>query len=85
MSVGPASTQRLRTIYFDTPTHGLREAGISLRLRSHNGGWLQTVKADQHVTQGVSNPRELEVLLAIDHPDIDKIADKSSSAAWQRR
>jgi len=76
LSVGPASTQRLRTIYFDTPTHGLREAGISLRLRSHNGGWLQTVKADQHVTQGVSNPRELEVLLAIDHPDIDKIADK---------
>ena len=76
LSVGPASTQKLRTIYFDTPTLGLREAGISLRLRSHNGGWLQTVKADQHVTQGVSNPEELEVLLAADHPDVDKIADK---------
>ena len=76
LSVGPASTQKLRTIYFDTPTHGLREAGISLRLRSHNGGWLQTVKADQHVTQGVSNPQELEVVLATDHPDLDKIADK---------
>jgi triphosphatase len=76
LSVGPASTQKLRTIYFDTPTHGLREAGISLRLRSHNGGWLQTVKADQHVTGGVSNPQELEVLLASDHPDVDKIADK---------
>jgi triphosphatase len=76
LSVGPASTQKLRTIYFDTPTHGLREAGISLRLRNYNGGWLQTVKADQHVSAGLSNPLELEVLLAIDRPDVDKIADK---------
>src|SRR5262245_367511 len=76
LRVGPASTQKLRTIYFDTPTHGLREAGISLRLRSHNGGWLQTVKADQHVSEGVSNPQELEVVLAAAHPDVDKIADK---------
>src|SRR5690349_9668237 len=76
LSVGPASTQKLRTIYFDTPTHGLHEAGISLRLRNYNGGWLQTVKADQHVSAGLSNPFELEVLLAIDRPDVDKIADK---------
>jgi inorganic triphosphatase YgiF len=76
LTIGPASTKKLRTIYFDTPTHGLHEAGLSLRLRSQNGGWLQTVKADQHVAGGLSNPVELETLLTTDRPDIGKIADK---------
>jgi triphosphatase len=76
LSIGPASTKKLRTIYFDTPTHALHEAGLSLRLRSQNGGWLQTVKADQHVVGGLSNPVELEAVLATDTPDLGKIADK---------
>jgi len=76
LTIGPASTKKLRTIYFDTPTHGLHEAGLSLRLRSQNGGWLQTVKADQEVAGGLSNPVELEILLPTDRPDIGKIADR---------
>jgi triphosphatase len=59
-SVGPTATKKLRTVYFDTPKHDLHAAGISLRLRRQNGGWLQTVKADQHIADGVSNPVELE-------------------------
>jgi inorganic triphosphatase YgiF len=76
LSIGPASTMKLRTIYFDTPAHGLHEAGLSLRLRNQNGSWLQTVKSDQHVAAGLSNPVELEVLLTTDQPDLGKIADK---------
>jgi inorganic triphosphatase YgiF len=34
----------------------LHAAGISLRLRRQDGGWLQTVKVDQHIEGGVSNP-----------------------------
>jgi inorganic triphosphatase YgiF len=46
------------------PKHDLHAAGISLRLRRQNGGWLQAVKADQHVADGVSNPIELEAPVA---------------------
>jgi len=76
LSVGPAETKKLRTVYFDTPKHDLHAAGISLRLRRQNGGWLQTVKADQHVVDGVSNPVELEASVAGEEPDLAKIADK---------
>ena len=41
LSVGPAKTKKLRTVYFDTPKHDLHAAGISLRLRRQNSGWLQ--------------------------------------------
>jgi triphosphatase len=76
LTVGPVSSKTLRTIYFDTPEHDLHALGISLRLRKQNGNWLQTLKADQHVGDGVSNPVELEVELKTDRPDVDRIADK---------
>jgi inorganic triphosphatase YgiF len=69
--MAPAATKKLRTVYFDTPKHDLRAAGISLRLRGQNGGWLQTVKADQHVADGVSNPIELEAPVAGKEPRQD--------------
>ena len=84
LMLGPASTKKLRTIYFDTPAHGLHEVGITLRLRSQNGGWLQTVKTDQHVVDGVSNPVELEVPLETDRPDVGKIADKKIKRTVQK-
>jgi triphosphatase len=76
LMVGPVSSRMLRTIYFDTPEHDLHALGISLRLRKRNGSWLQTLKADQRVADGVSNPVELEVELEVDRPDIERIADK---------
>jgi triphosphatase len=81
LTVGPVSTKKLRTIYFDTPEHGLHALGISLRLRNQNGGWLQTLKAEQQVCDGVSNPVELEVQLDGDRPDIGRIADKKIKRA----
>ena len=85
LSAGPAETKKLRTVYFDTPKHDLHAAGISLRLRRQNGGWLQTVKADQHVVDGVSNPVELEASVAGDEPDLAKIADKRSSVSSRKQ
>ena len=76
LGLGPISSKKLRTIYFDTPEHSLHARGISLRLRNQNGGWLQTLKADQHLADGVSNPVELEVSLEADRPDVARIADK---------
>jgi triphosphatase len=84
LSAGPAATKKLLTVYFDTPKHDLHTAGISLRLRRQNGGWLQTVKADQHVAAGVSNPVELEASIAGEEPDLAKIADKKIKRVIQK-
>ena len=84
LGIGPPTRKKLRSIYFDTPDHDLHAAGISLRLRRQNGGWLQTVKAEQHVDGGVSNPIELEALVDREEPDLAKIADKKIKRAVQK-
>ena len=84
LSIGPAVTKELRTIYFDTPEHDLHAACISLRLRRQDGGWQQTVKVDQHVEGGLSNPIELQTYVEEERPDITKIADKKVRRAVQK-
>src|SRR5262245_26209042 len=68
LTVGKPVTRTLRSIYFDTPDHRLRAQGISLRLRAIGDQWVQTVKGalgnKTGVRNGVSNPDELEVLVA---------------------
>ncbi|MGH6836715.1 MAG: CHAD domain-containing protein [Methylocella sp.] len=39
-----AAHQRLRTIYFDTPDHGLWKRGFTARVRATGEGYVQTVK-----------------------------------------
>ena len=84
LGIGPPTRKKLRSIYFDTPQHDLHAAGISLRLRRQNGGWLQTVKADEQVDGGVSNPIELEAPVDREEPDLAKIADKKIKRAVKK-
>jgi triphosphatase len=81
---GEGGRKKLRTVYFDTPAHDLHAAGLSLRLRRQNGNWLQTVKADQKVAGGLSNPIELECTVKGEEPDLSKITDKKIRRAVQR-
>jgi triphosphatase len=75
LTVGRPVTRTLRSIYFDTPDHRLRAQGISLRLRAVGDQWVQTVKGGQGVKNGVSNPDELEVVVARPEPDLAAIDD----------
>lgn len=40
----PGRTKQLRATYFDTPSHALRNAGFSVRVRQSGGKFVQTVK-----------------------------------------
>jgi inorganic triphosphatase YgiF len=93
LTVGKPVTETLRSIYFDTPDHRLRAQGISLRLRAaidQKGGsqrsetWLQTVKGGKGVTSGVSNPDEIEAVVARAEPDLAAINDRKLRQAIAR-
>src|SRR5262245_58596946 len=84
LGVGLRERKKVRSVYFDTPEHDLHQAGISLRLRQQEGGWLQTVKAEQQVEEGVSHPIELEVPVDRAEPDLGKISDKKIKRTVQK-
>ncbi len=67
----------LRSIYFDSPGHRLREEGIALRLRNDGGKtWLQTIKAGAKLNGGLSSAAEFEAELEKCEPDPERIGDK---------
>ena len=53
-------TRTLRSVYFDTPEHALKKAGISLRLRRDGRHWTQTVKTSAQPHGGLSQVGEIE-------------------------
>lgn len=75
LTVGRPVTRTLRSIYFDTPDHRLRAQGISLRLRAIGDQWLQTIKTSRSLKNGVSEPEELETMVARPEPDLSAIDD----------
>ncbi len=58
---GEPSTRLLRSVYFDTPDHALKAAGISIRLRRDEDGWTQTVKAGRTISGGLSKAEEVDI------------------------
>lgn len=71
---GRPSRENLRSIYFDTSKHCLREMGVSLRLRRQGKSWVQTLKADKGLRGGVSNPIEIEIPVKTATPDLGQLA-----------
>jgi inorganic triphosphatase YgiF len=88
LTVGKPATSTLRSIYFDTPDHRLRAQGISLRLRAIGDQWVQTIKSGQGaktgLKNGVSNPDELEAVVAQPEPDLEAIGDAGLRRAIER-
>jgi inorganic triphosphatase YgiF len=84
LTVGKPVTRVLRSIYFDSPDHRLRAQGISLRLRAIGDQWVQTVKGGKGINNGVSNPDELEAVVARPEPDLAAIDDIKVRRAIER-
>ncbi len=76
LKAGAPSTDSLRSIYFDTHDHRLREAGIALRLREKAGGWVQTVKSGKSIASGLSQATESECPAPEGKLDIARIPDE---------
>ncbi len=73
IGIGRPETRKLRSIYYDTSNHGLKNAGYSLRVRREGGKWLQTVKClpVDGETGLFRLENEVEVKEAV--PDMDRI------------
>ena len=84
LTVGKPVTRVLRSIYFDTPDHRLRDQGICLRLRAIGDQWVQTIKGGQGVKNGISNPDELETVVAGPEPELAAIDDVKVRRAIER-
>lgn len=58
---GRQTTRTLRSMYWDTAGHALRDAGIALRLRRDGRRWVQTVKCGRSLQGGLSVAEEIEI------------------------
>ncbi|MGA7330026.1 MAG: CYTH and CHAD domain-containing protein [Rhodomicrobium sp.] len=66
----------LRSVYYDTEDYRLHQEGISLRVRDNGKGFVQTVKLDANLTDGILNPIEIEDRVYGPAPALDRIGDK---------
>lgn len=73
--VGAAKTRTLRSIYYDTPDHALRNASIALRMRRDGRRWIQTVKTGRLRSRGFSQVGEIETPASGGRLCIEAIAD----------
>jgi inorganic triphosphatase YgiF len=70
-----ASTKRLHTTYFDTPSLDLQRRGMALRVRRVGKRRVQTLKVPGKGAGGLQHYREYEAEVAADTPDIERIDD----------
>jgi len=75
LSISPAVTQKLYTVYYDTENHDLRHSEIALRLRREGNRWVQTIKGRGGATAGLHQRYEWEVPVMNARPNFTKISD----------
>jgi len=80
LGTGRPVTKTLRSIYFDTAEHRLREAGIALRLRRDGRKWVRTVKIGRQLHGGLSQAAELETPAPGGRLSLDTIPDEAVRA-----
>jgi inorganic triphosphatase YgiF len=72
--IGRAKTQRLKTIYYDTPELSFSKQGFSFRVRENGRGFVQTLK-DQSSGALASERHEYECTIPTADPDLNLIPD----------
>lgn len=80
MALGRAQTRQLHSIYWDTPSRGLRAAGLLLRTRRIGRRWVQTLKQDAANQAGLERRNEWEQPIASERPEPSLLADTPLAA-----
>ncbi|MGG7056383.1 CHAD domain-containing protein [Nitrosomonas sp. ANs5] len=73
LNITATSTQKLYSIYYDTPDLKLKQMGCSLRLRRIGKDWVQTIKAGGSIAAGLHQHDEWETPLVAAYPDFSAI------------
>ncbi|MDX1451817.1 MAG: CYTH domain-containing protein [Oleiphilaceae bacterium] len=81
LAVDEFALRRLRNIYFDTSRLLLNQHKVALRLREVEGEWLQTLKTQGEVVNGVHRRGEWEWPVTGKQLDVVKL---SELAAWPK-
>jgi inorganic triphosphatase YgiF len=68
-------SQKLVSVYFDTPDFRLRDAGLSLRVRRIGRRTVQTIKSTNSGAAGLFDRGEWEQPVARNQPDLTAVAD----------
>ena len=82
LNAAPPRSGRQTTVYYDTAKGVLRKAGYSLRVRSANGGFVQTVKPTIGAA-GLFARAEWESPVGSIAPDIDKLGGLPLEQLWR--
>lgn len=75
LSISPAETHKLYTIYYDTPQLDLKHNRIALRLRRINDRWFQSIKGKGRISSGLHRQHEWEAEVNNEKPDYSRITD----------
>ena len=75
LSISRPVTQKLYSVYYDTPNLDLKRHGVALRLRRSGKRWVQTIKGGGSVTAGLHQRDEWEAPVLKAQPDFTKITD----------
>jgi inorganic triphosphatase YgiF len=75
--VGRPRTERLRTVYFDTPDQTLAQQGMALRVRQAGRHRIQTLKVDTNGNDGEAMQRHAEYSAPVrgDAPDLARLGE----------
>lgn len=82
---GKSRTEKLVSVYFDTPRCDLRRQGIALRVRAIGRRRLQTVKAGADGSSGALSREEWEQEIAGDVPDLELAKNTPAAAVVSRK
>lgn len=75
LSISRPVTQRLYSVYYDTPNFDLKRHNVALRLRRIGKRWTQAIKGGGSVMAGLHQRDEWEAPVLKAQPDFTKITD----------